>query len=99
MQTAPTEISQHSSSTTTEWLDYLPSPVIALVVTSIFSAFACEDGTISVYSPTGRKLLPTMVLDGTCSRIMANSRGGLSVVSSTGALCEWFVSPACLSRG
>ncbi|KAL7412023.1 WD40-repeat-containing domain protein [Mrakia frigida] len=85
---APIEISHHSGATT-EWLDYLPSPVIALVITSLYSAFGCEDGSLSVYSPTGRKILPTMMLDGPCSFMQANARGGLSVVTAVGTLCEW----------
>jgi len=39
----------------TQWLDYLPSPVIALVATTTFCAAAMLDGSLNVYSPTGRR--------------------------------------------
>jgi protein HIRA/HIR1 len=39
----------------TEWLDYLPSPAIAVKATSSFCAAAMQDGTVNVYSHTGRR--------------------------------------------
>lgn len=39
----------------TQWLDYLHSPVIALAVTTDFCAVAMADGSLNVYSHTGRK--------------------------------------------
>jgi protein HIRA/HIR1 len=39
----------------TQWLDYLPSPLLALCTTSVFCAVAMLDGTVGVYSHTGRK--------------------------------------------
>lgn len=39
----------------TQWLDYLPSPIIALTATSMFCAVASQDGLINVYSCTGRR--------------------------------------------
>jgi protein HIRA/HIR1 len=39
----------------TEWLDYLPSPAIALKATSSFCAVAMQDGSLNVYSHAGRK--------------------------------------------
>ncbi|KAK8853078.1 hypothetical protein IAR55_003779 [Kwoniella newhampshirensis] len=38
------------------WIDYLPSPVLAIAVSSSFSAVACEDSSVRVYSPAGRHL-------------------------------------------
>ena len=40
-----------------EWLDYLPSPVIAAKATSYFCAVASQDGSLNVYSHTGRRLV------------------------------------------
>jgi protein HIRA/HIR1 len=39
----------------TEWLDYLPAPVTALIITTVFCAATTNDGAISVYSHTGRR--------------------------------------------
>lgn len=39
----------------TQWLDYLPSPALAVKATSGFCAVAMQDGCVNVYSPTGRR--------------------------------------------
>lgn len=45
----------------TEWLDYLPSPAIAVKATSSFCAVAMQDGTVNVYSHTGRRCVPILL--------------------------------------
>jgi protein HIRA/HIR1 len=50
----PTEV-VFVSGKQTQWLDYLPSPVIGLAATSVFCAVAMADGSLNVYSHTGRK--------------------------------------------
>jgi protein HIRA/HIR1 len=50
----PTEVS-FVSSKQTQWLDYLPSPVVGLTASSSFCAIAMQDGSVSVYSHTGRR--------------------------------------------
>jgi protein HIRA/HIR1 len=37
------------------WLDYTPSFVVAATATEYFSAVSCADGSLSVYSPHGRR--------------------------------------------
>lgn len=37
------------------WTDYLTSPILLMAGGSSFSAVACEDGSIHVYSETGRR--------------------------------------------
>lgn len=39
----------------TQWLDYLPSPALTLKATNSFCAVGMQDGTVNVYSHTGRK--------------------------------------------
>ena len=39
----------------TQWLDYLPSPIITLAATSSFCAVGMIDSCLNVYSPTGRR--------------------------------------------
>ncbi|OCF32185.1 protein HIR1 [Kwoniella heveanensis BCC8398] len=50
-----------------QWVNYLPSAILALAVTSTFCAAACEDGSVHVYTVAGRQLsslrLPAVVHD------------------------------------
>ncbi len=39
----------------TQWLDYVSSPVVGLAATNTFCAAGLQDGSIHVYSPTGRR--------------------------------------------
>lgn len=54
----PSEV-QFVSRKQTQWLDYLPSPVIALTATSTFCAVATLDCSVNVYSLTGRRYVQT----------------------------------------
>ncbi|KAF9003370.1 WD40-repeat-containing domain protein [Cyathus striatus] len=72
----------------TQWLDYLPSPVITLRATSSFCAAAMQDGSINVYSHTGRRLMPTVVLGSPCA-IMEASKNALFIVTSSGMAYCW----------
>ena len=52
----PSEITFFSSKEkTVQWLDYLPMPVLAIRASNKFCAAAMEDGSINVYSLTGRR--------------------------------------------
>ncbi|KAL4246407.1 Protein HIR [Abortiporus biennis] len=74
----------------TQWLDYLPSPILALTTTNKFSAVAMQDGTINVYSPTGRRLMPSMSLGAPCSSL-SSSGSALMLLTSAGLLYAWDV--------
>lgn len=50
----PTEV-LFASSKQTQWLDYLPTPVVGLTATPSFCAAAMYDGSVNVYSHTGRR--------------------------------------------
>ncbi|ORX40750.1 putative transcription corepressor [Kockovaella imperatae] len=39
-----------------QWLDFMPGPVIAMVLSESFCAVGCEDGMVMVYSPAGRHI-------------------------------------------
>ena len=41
----------------TQWLDYVPSPILALTITSTFCAAALQDGSLNIYSHNGRRLV------------------------------------------
>ena len=50
----PTEVMLVSGKQT-QWLDYLPSRVLAMTATASFAAVAMQDGSVNVYSSTGRR--------------------------------------------
>ncbi|CAA7269311.1 unnamed protein product [Cyclocybe aegerita] len=76
------------SGKSTEWLDYLPSPVLALKATTGFSAVAMQDGTVNVYSVTGRRTMPTLSLGSPVS-IMEGSKNALLAITVSGQLYCW----------
>lgn len=39
----------------TQWLDFLPARVVCMTATVSFSAAAMEDGSVNVYTSTGRR--------------------------------------------
>ncbi|THV03532.1 WD40 repeat-like protein [Dendrothele bispora CBS 962.96] len=74
----------------TLWLDYLPAPVNHLQTTPSFCAVAMTDGSVNVYSHTGRRLMPTISLGSQCSTIDAKE-DCLMVLTQTGMLYSWNV--------
>ncbi|TCD68876.1 HIR complex subunit [Steccherinum ochraceum] len=74
----------------TQWLDYLPSPILALTATAVFCAAALQDGSLNIYSPTGRRIFPTLSLGAPCS-ILASSKQFLMLLTSAGMLHVWNV--------
>ncbi|KAI9062219.1 WD40 repeat-like protein [Trametes sanguinea] len=74
----------------TQWLDYLQSPILALTATSTFCAVAMQDGTVTVYSHTGRRLMPALSLGAPCHTLVG-SRNMLLVLTVAGTLYVWDV--------
>ncbi|KAH9477977.1 Protein HIR1 [Psilocybe cubensis] len=72
----------------TEWLDYLPSPALLVKATSSYCAVAMEDGTIHVYSHTGRRIMPTIALSAPCS-VIEGCRNALLVMTVNGEVHSW----------
>ncbi|KAF8067726.1 histone transcription regulator 1 [Lyophyllum atratum] len=72
----------------TQWLDYLPVPALAIKATSCFCAVALLDGSVVVYSHTGRRLMPTLTLGAPCSYMEA-TKHALLIITSTGQLYSW----------
>jgi len=87
-----TEISYISGKTVC-WLDYLPSPGLVLAATGTFCAVGMLNGTLNVYSPTGRRLMSTLTLDGTATLLSA-AKSTLVAITSTGVLYSWDVKKA-----
>ncbi|RDB30330.1 Protein HIR1 [Hypsizygus marmoreus] len=85
----PTEV-LFVSGKQTQWLDYLPSPALAVKATPHFCAVAMQDGSVNVYTHTGRRFMPTLTLGAPCSFMDANKHS-LLIITSTGQLYAWNV--------
>lgn len=70
------------------WMDYLASPVLVMTSNTSFSAVGCEDGSLHVYSPAGRRLLPAIVLEST-PVLLQSLHQWLVCMTSTGLLYSW----------
>ncbi|KAI6021803.1 histone transcription regulator 1 [Pisolithus microcarpus] len=69
----------------TQWLDYVQFPIIALTASPAFCAVATQDGSVNVYSHTGRRIMPTITLDAPCSMIHS-CKTSLLLLTITGQL-------------
>ncbi|KAG6379734.1 histone transcription regulator 1 [Boletus reticuloceps] len=69
----------------TQWLDYLPSPVVGLTASMSFCAVALQDGSVSVYSHTGRRIMPTLSLGSPCAMI-SSCKTALLLLTASGKL-------------
>ena len=86
----PTEVTFFTSKEKmVQWLDYLPSLICAPIS---FAAVAMEDGSINVYSLTGRKLMPTLSLGYPASVIDA-CKWYLMVITTSAQVYIWYDSP------
>ncbi|KAG6840432.1 hypothetical protein C0991_006744 [Blastosporella zonata] len=84
---SPTEV-MFISGKQTQWLDYLPSPALNLKATPLFCAVAMLDGSVTVYSHTGRRFMPTLSL-GSPAAFMEANKHALLVITETGQLYSW----------
>jgi protein HIRA/HIR1 len=83
----PTRISctRHGQSL---WQDYLPKPVILLTGNSHFWAAACDDGSLYVWTPAGRRLLNALVIE--AQPVIMDCRGwNLLCISAVGICHVW----------
>ncbi|GAA5915392.1 uncharacterized protein JCM6883_006823 [Sporobolomyces salmoneus] len=77
----------------TLWVDYLPNWVVLAAGSPIFTAVGCEDGSLIAWSPTGRRLIPTLVLDSPLSFLVAEG-SYLLAITALGSLSVWDLSPS-----
>ncbi|ORY52826.1 WD40-repeat-containing domain protein [Leucosporidium creatinivorum] len=77
-----------STTSKTLWVDYLPHYIVVAAGSPQFAAVSLEDGSLVVYSPTGRRLLPTLVLDSTCAFLEAEG-AFLMAITALGTLSVW----------
>ena len=59
---APSEVT-FLTGTQTQFLDYVSCGVLAVAVTGVFCAAALEDGSVNVYSQTGRRYVADKTVD------------------------------------
>jgi protein HIRA/HIR1 len=70
------------------WQDYLPRPVSLVTGNRHFWCAACDDGTMYVWTPAGRRLLNAMVLDS--QAVILDSRGWwLLCITAVGRCHVW----------
>jgi protein HIRA/HIR1 len=71
-----------------QWQDYLPAPVSLVTGNSHFWAAGCNDGTIHVWTPSGRRLLNALVLE--AQPVIMDCRGwNLLVITAVGMCRVW----------
>lgn len=70
------------------WADYLPSAVLLMAGNQLFSAVGCEDGTLNIYTPAGRRILPPIILESTPVILQCSSQW-LLCLTATGLLYTW----------
>ncbi|KAI8884517.1 WD40 repeat-like protein [Backusella circina FSU 941] len=70
------------------WVDYLQYAVVLIAGNTLFAVVGCEDGSIHVYSPSGRRLLPPIVLDST-PVLLECSNQWLLCLTATGLVYTW----------
>ena len=74
----------------TLWQDFLPRAVLLITATHHFRAAACEDGSIYVWTPAGRRLLNAIVVDSQPVLLEAKD-WWLLAVTAAGACHVWNV--------
>ncbi|GAA5942211.1 uncharacterized protein JCM15063_002043 [Sporobolomyces koalae] len=77
----------------TLWTDYLPNWIVLSTGSPVFSAAGCQDGSLVTWSPTGRRLMPTIVLDSPLSFLVAEG-SYLLALTALGTLVVWNLSPS-----
>ncbi|KAF2431042.1 Hira-domain-containing protein [Tothia fuscella] len=81
----PTRISctRHGQS---QWQDYLPKAVLLLTGNSHFWAASCEDGSVHVWTPAGRRFLNALVME--AQPVIMDCRGWYLLCISAVGMCH-----------
>jgi protein HIRA/HIR1 len=70
------------------WQDYVPKPVLLVTGNTNFWAAACEEGSIYVWTPAGRRLLNAMVVE--AQPVIIDCRGWwLMCITAVGTCHVW----------
>ncbi|KAF1982890.1 Hira-domain-containing protein [Aulographum hederae CBS 113979] len=75
------------------WQDFLPKSVTLLTGNANFWAASCEDGTLYVWTPAGRRMFPAIILE--AQSCILDARGDyLMVITAVGQLHMWNIQSA-----
>ncbi|KAJ3130441.1 HIR complex subunit [Nowakowskiella sp. JEL0407] len=77
-----------SSQSKVFWTDFLQSVVIHVKGTNKFTAISCADGTLYIYSPAGRRILPCIALE-SAAKFLDCSESHLMVITALGNVSVW----------
>ncbi|OZJ03631.1 hypothetical protein BZG36_03720 [Bifiguratus adelaidae] len=72
------------------WTNYLQYAVIFISISLNFIAVSCEDGSLHIYTPHGRRILPPIALEAPASYIVSSDRH-LLVITMVGLVYTWDV--------
>lgn len=70
--------------------DVLGRQAVSISLNATYAAVGCDDGTLLVYTPTGRQALPTIALDSACCILQFNVQF-LMAITSHGTIMIWNV--------
>ncbi|KAH7098631.1 WD40 repeat-like protein [Auriculariales sp. MPI-PUGE-AT-0066] len=73
-----------------QWLDFLPSPIQCMAVSQRFAAVNMRDGGVNIYSETGRRIMPTIMLPAPCA-LFASQGSFLLALTCVGEIYMWNV--------
>ncbi|KAF2460729.1 TUP1-like enhancer of split-domain-containing protein [Lineolata rhizophorae] len=68
------------------WQDYLPKPVLLLTGNPKFWAASCDDGSLFVWTPAGRRLVNAMIVDAT--PVILDCRGWFLLCVTAVGMCH-----------
>ncbi|KAH6909504.1 transcription corepressor [Coprinopsis sp. MPI-PUGE-AT-0042] len=71
------------------WVDYVESPALLCKATKVFSALACQDGSIITYTPVGRRYVVPALSLGSPAAFLDTVKHFLLVITSSGMLHCW----------
>lgn len=72
-----------------QWEQFLPAEASILTGNADFCAVACKNGTIHVFSPAGRRLLPAIALGHPLTAMVCNKYGHLTAITCGCLLYVW----------
>ncbi|GAA5862936.1 hypothetical protein JCM8547_003626 [Rhodosporidiobolus lusitaniae] len=75
------------------WVDYAPKYVVCATGSPEFCAVSLEDGSLIAWSPSGRRIIPTLVLDAPCAFLVAEG-SYLLALTALGTLTVFNFSPS-----
>ena len=70
------------------FFDFIQNPVVVVAGTAHFFAVACEDASVILYTPAGRRIMPNLLLEAPAS-FMEATEYSLMIITALGNLYVW----------